>query len=176
MEGPINLANNYGTRLRGYLYPPASGRYTFWIAGDANSELWLSTSADPCSAVKIAYTAGATIYPRDWSVESYQQSLMKTLTAGQKYYINVLHKEDTGIDDIAVAWRGPSFPRQIIDGVYLSPYLYDFKDFSIFGAQWQRFDCAITNAWCSGADRDRDGNIQIDDLIAFAQWWLLETN
>jgi hypothetical protein len=35
--------------------------------------------------------------------------------------------------------------------------------------------CAQSNAWCSGADRDRDGNVELDDLMNFAQWWLWET-
>ena len=42
-EAPTNWADNYGTRLRGYITAPVSGSYTFWIASDDNSELWLSS-------------------------------------------------------------------------------------------------------------------------------------
>ncbi len=32
LEGPTNWADNYGTRIRGYLNPITTGSYTFWIA------------------------------------------------------------------------------------------------------------------------------------------------
>jgi Cellulase (glycosyl hydrolase family 5) len=48
----------------------------------------------------------------------------------------------------------------------------NFKDFASFATQWLRTDCAAANAWCSGADYDRDGNVQIDDLKTFADEWL----
>ena len=41
LEGPQNWADNYGTRLRGYITAPTTVTYYFWIAGDDNSELWL---------------------------------------------------------------------------------------------------------------------------------------
>ena len=43
-EAPTNWADNYGTRLRGYITAPVTGSYTFWIASDDKSELWLSTT------------------------------------------------------------------------------------------------------------------------------------
>ncbi|GAI54519.1 unnamed protein product, partial [marine sediment metagenome] len=52
-EGPTNWADSYGARISGYLYPPATGSYTFWIASDANSELWLSTDGNPQNASLI---------------------------------------------------------------------------------------------------------------------------
>ena len=30
-EAPMNVLNNYGQRVRGYVIPPRSGPYTFWI-------------------------------------------------------------------------------------------------------------------------------------------------
>ena len=41
LEGPTNCGDNYGDRIRGYLCPPQTGNYTFWIAGDDTSELWV---------------------------------------------------------------------------------------------------------------------------------------
>ena len=41
-------ADNYGTRMRWYITAPATGNYTFWIAGDDNSELWLSLNDNGC--------------------------------------------------------------------------------------------------------------------------------
>ena len=31
-EAPINWADYYGTRMRGYITAPVTGNYTFWIA------------------------------------------------------------------------------------------------------------------------------------------------
>ena len=53
-EGPVDWNDNYGTRMRGYVHPPMSGNYVFWIASDDNSELWLSTDDDPAHKVLIA--------------------------------------------------------------------------------------------------------------------------
>src|SRR4029077_13225207 len=53
-EAPTDWADNYGTRLRGYITAPVTGIYTFWIASDNQSELWLSTDDTPLNKVKIA--------------------------------------------------------------------------------------------------------------------------
>jgi hypothetical protein len=42
MEGPVNWADNYGSRIHGWLRPRVSGEYRFWITTDDNGELWLS--------------------------------------------------------------------------------------------------------------------------------------
>ncbi len=105
-EGPINTADNYGTRIRGYVVPPTTGSYTFWISSDDNSELWLSTNSDPANKTLIASVTGYT-NSREWTKFSSQQSSARTLTAGQRYYVEVLHKEGTGGDNIAVGWQGP---------------------------------------------------------------------
>ncbi|HEY5504080.1 MAG TPA: PA14 domain-containing protein, partial [Sedimentisphaerales bacterium] len=175
LEGPTNWTDSYGTRIRGYLYPPADGNYTFWIASDANSQLWLSTDADPCHAVQIAYISSGSTNSREWTKYTSQTSTPKSLLAGHKYYIEALQKESTSNDNIAVAWEGPGITQQVIDGMYLSPYLYNFKDYAIIAPQWLKTNCSRSNAWCNGADRDRDGNVGLDDLMNFAQWWLLET-
>jgi len=161
LQGPTNWADNYGTSIRGYVIPPADGNYTFWIASDANSELWLSTNNNPANVVLIAYMPGSS------------QSSPKSLIAGQKYYVEVLHKAGTGNDNISVSWQGPALTQQVIDGLYLSPCCLDFRDLADLAQQWNRSDCNAGNNWCSGQDRDRDGNVRIDDLATFAGEWLL---
>ena len=172
LEGPVNWGDNYGTRIRGYLNPVTTGSYTFWIASDANSELWLSTDAEPNHISKIAYVSGFTgLY--EWTKYPQQQSSAKSLVAGQKYYIEVLHKEGDGNDNVAVAWQGPGISRQVIDGLYLSPCGLGFKNFAGFADQWDRTDCDVGNGWCGGFDFNRDGSVSIDDLQSFAIGWLL---
>jgi hypothetical protein len=122
LEGPTNAADNYGSRIRGYIRPPASGAYTFWLASDDSGELWLSTSDNPASATRIAYVSGWT-NSREWSKYTSQRSAAINLTAGQRYYIEVLHKEGTGGDNVAVAWQGPGISQAVIAGSYLSPFI-----------------------------------------------------
>jgi hypothetical protein len=124
-EGPVNWSHNYGTRIHGFLTPPETGSYTFWIASDDNSELWLSSDTNETNQIKIAEVLGWTD-PRQWDDEPGQQSNAITLTAGQGYYIKALHKEGAGDDNIAVAWQGPGITQQVISKLYLSPYDTDF--------------------------------------------------
>jgi hypothetical protein len=121
-EGPSNWADTYGTRMRGYVTAPLTGTYYFWVASDDASELWLSTDEDPAHAVKIAYVSTSTS-SRQWTKEANQKSAAITLAAGQRYYIEVLQKEGTGSDNLAVGWQLPdgTYERPI-PGVRLSPY------------------------------------------------------
>lgn len=121
-EGPINFADAYGSRIIGYVHPTTTGSYTFWVAGDDSSELWLSTSDNPANAVKIAYNTNY-VNSRNWDQYASQESAPRTLVYGQKYYIMALQKEGGGNDHISVAWEGPGITRQVIAGGFLSPYV-----------------------------------------------------
>jgi hypothetical protein len=121
-EAPTNFGDNYGTRMRGYVHAPVSGSYTFWIAGDDNCELWLSTDTNPANKRRIASVAVWTS-PREWTKYPSQQSAAITLAAGQVYYIEALHKEGGGLDNLAVGWQLPGgiLERPIV-GYRLSPF------------------------------------------------------
>jgi hypothetical protein len=121
----VDWNDNYGQRLMGWLKPPESGDYTFWIAGDDQQELWLSTDANPANAEMVANVPGWT--PAfDWdntgggSGSASQESAPITLQAGQKYFIMALGKDGTGGDSTAVAWQGPGIAsREVIKGQYV---------------------------------------------------------
>jgi hypothetical protein len=46
-ETESNLLDGYGQRLRGFVVPPVTGFYTFWISSGDNSSLFLSTDENP---------------------------------------------------------------------------------------------------------------------------------
>jgi uncharacterized delta-60 repeat protein len=122
-EAPSNIGDNYGQRIRGYLCAPASGNYTFYIASDDNSELWLSATDSPASKRKIASVTG---WARngDWVKYPSQKSAIIALEKGKRYYIEALHKEATSGDNLAVAWTIPgSSSIAIIPGSVLSPFV-----------------------------------------------------
>ncbi len=121
-EAPTNIAENYGQRIRGYICPPASGNYTFWIAGDDNSELYLSTDDNPANKRRIASVPGST-GARIWNKYSSQQSSVIALQAGKRYYIEALQKEGVGGDNLAVGWQLPNGTlERPIQGSRLSPF------------------------------------------------------
>lgn len=134
-EAPSNWNNNYGTRMRGYIVAPATGDYVFWISSDDNSELWLSVNDDPDYASMIANVTGWTSL-RQWNKFSTQKSKPIHLEEGNHYYVEVLHKEGSGEDNLSVGWSKPgqstSSPSEVMPGDVLLPWTgydtnYNFK-------------------------------------------------
>jgi endo-1,4-beta-xylanase len=126
LEGPTNWADNYGDRIRGYIVAPTTGSYTFWIASDDNSEFWLSTNNTVGSKVLRSSVSGYTGV-REWGkYPASQKSVAITLTAGQKYYFEVLHKDGTQGDHVAVGWAKPgqatTAPSEVIPGSALASF------------------------------------------------------
>ena len=123
-DSEVDSRDNYGSRVRGYLYPPADGDYEFWVSGDDNCQLWLSTNADPSSAIKICEVPGWS-NQYEWAKYAQQKSSFITLQAGKKYYIEALMKEGGGGDSLSAGWGGPVIGEGpvVIDGAYLSPWL-----------------------------------------------------
>ncbi|MES2732167.1 MAG: Ig-like domain-containing protein [Bacteroidota bacterium] len=121
--GAWGVGDNYGARYRGYVCVPTTGNYTFWIASDNDGELWLSTDANPANRRRIAYIQNGFAYITDWTKYASQKSVLISLVAGKKYYIEALHKEAAGGDNLAVGWQLPNgtFERPI-PGSRLSPF------------------------------------------------------
>ncbi|MBC7923940.1 MAG: hypothetical protein H7Z75_22945 [Ferruginibacter sp.] len=121
-EAPTDVAENYAARMRGYVFPPVSGNYVFWIASDDQSELWLSRDSNPGNRAKIAVCEGYTA-PRQWDKYGFQRSAPVYLTGGQKYYIEALHKEGPVYDNLAVGWQLPDGQQERpIPGNRLAPF------------------------------------------------------
>ena len=121
-ETPTNFAENYGTRVSGFIHPTVSGDYRFWIATDDNGELWLSTDNNPANRTRIAYVPGYTT-SRQWNKFPEQRSALIHLEAGQHYYIEALQKEAGGGDNLAVRWALPDgtiqepIPGSVLSGM-----------------------------------------------------------
>jgi hypothetical protein len=107
--GPVNNANYYLSRISGVFFAPESGEYIFWVSGDNNVELWLSTDSNSVNKQLVAQVPGSNwTAPLQWDKFPQQQSSAVTLVAGQGYYIEAIHKEGGGGDNVAVAWQRPS--------------------------------------------------------------------
>ncbi|MHC4111784.1 MAG: hypothetical protein ACYSUY_11965 [Planctomycetota bacterium] len=116
----------YGGQIEGWLYPPITGDYTFWIATDEDGELWLSTDEKPCSAELIAYiSAGSYANPYEWEKYPSQNSEAISLDSTRKYYIMARWKENQGDDHCMVAWQGPSMAeKEVIPSGNLAPFFH----------------------------------------------------
>lgn len=128
LEGVTNFGDNYGERIRGYLVPPVTGHYYFWIAGNSAAELWISNDGEPVNKVKRAFV-GKSTNPRQWTLQPNQKSGWLSLKAGERYYIEVLHKAGKGANDHwSVAWLLDAYgtntvPAGVVPGHVLAPYV-----------------------------------------------------
>jgi len=121
-EAPMNWGEYNLTRMRGYLHPPVTGEYTFWIASDNSSELRLSLDANPSKVRKIASVARFDwTLSREWSRFPSQRSESILLKGGETYYIEALSEQTTIGENLAVAWQGPSLNQSVIAPSYLTP-------------------------------------------------------
>ncbi|TVR75419.1 MAG: T9SS C-terminal target domain-containing protein [Marinilabiliales bacterium] len=106
-EAPVNVDDHYGQKVHGYIEPPVTGDYVFWIASDDNGRLYLSSDEDHANITGIASVPGWT-QSREWDKYPEQQSVPVPLVEGRKYYIKALMKEHAGGDNLAVRWMLPS--------------------------------------------------------------------
>lgn len=122
LETSPNLGDWYGDRIRGYLCAPETGNYVFQIAGDDDCELWVSTDDTPGNKVLVASIAGWT-NQGEWSKYLTQHSAPLALVAGQRYYVEVLHRDGDGGDFVSVGWALPSGTVEApIQGTHLMPF------------------------------------------------------
>jgi hypothetical protein len=49
----VDSADNYGTRMYGWVKPPETGEYTFWISGDDAQGLRLSRDTHAADATSV---------------------------------------------------------------------------------------------------------------------------
>ncbi|HLY09423.1 MAG TPA: PA14 domain-containing protein, partial [Planctomycetota bacterium] len=122
-EATPNIGNDYGARIRGYIHPPVSGLFVFWIATDDQGELKLSSDEDPAHAKTIASVPEWT-GQREFTKFPQQQSQPIELKAGRRYYIEALQKQGVGGDHLSVGWRmANGIEEKPIPGSRLSPWV-----------------------------------------------------
>jgi hypothetical protein len=105
--GPRNLGSDYGVRVYGWITPPKSGNYTFFLRSDDASELLLSGD-ESTATTQIAFESACCEGFKEPAEGVTETSAPQALVAGQKYFIEVLNKEGGGGDFVEVAWREES--------------------------------------------------------------------
>ncbi len=97
-------ADNYGSRVRGYIFVTESGNYEFNVTGDDDVRLFLSSDSNPGNMELVAEINGWTHIDEHDKYAS-QTSASVYLERGGFYYVELLHKEGGGGDHFAVHWR-----------------------------------------------------------------------
>ncbi len=121
-EAQKNAGVPYGDRVRGFVHAPKTAEYDFAIAADASAELYLSTDENPKNKVLVAFTRQPT-GPGNFTQFPNQRSKPLKLEAGKKYYIEALHKQNSGNGHMSVAWAAADVSTgKVVPGTELSPY------------------------------------------------------
>ena len=102
--------NNYGERIFGYLHPKETGLYSFRVYG-ISIEVWMSSDANPNHSKLVVKKAS----------DNKHGSVDMEMTAGEKYYMEILHKK--GIKDhwFELKWKSPGSTQYLeISGADIS--------------------------------------------------------
>jgi len=113
---------NYGVLWSGWIVPPLTGNYKFYVRSDKSSQFYLSTDAlqQNLSADPICYENK---FLSQWSQigsTGIQISKEIPLSAGNKYYFEFYHKQSGTRGVGQIGWDGPAgFYERPISGQYL---------------------------------------------------------
>lgn len=127
--------SDYGQRIFGYIHPPLTGKYTFGISSDDSSELWLSSNESPSRVQLVAWVGNRTLLSGSFHSKiaqftKYERQLSHPvfLRGGQKYFIEVLHKQGRMEDHVLVGWKTPGVDHfRHLSGKSISLFINDVK-------------------------------------------------
>ena len=121
-DAPRDATDEFYARMRGWIVPPATGAYVFWIVADDEGALFISPDDKPGSKRRVAGYDAAVGYG-DWDKVPNQQSQPIALTEGVRYYIEAVYKEGKGNDHCSVGWKLPNgVLERPIPGAHLIPF------------------------------------------------------
>jgi len=124
-ESGINFADNYANRFSGFFVPATTGDYVFFITGDDDCDLFLSTDDKPANKRMVAQevswsnsrawntAGGGTSTPEQKRSDSFSPDGGTTvpfaagihLVKGTRYYIEGVHHEGGGGDDFSATFK-----------------------------------------------------------------------
>ena len=120
-----NSLDNYGASIEGWITPPETGSYEFFMRSDDAGELWLSQDESESNLRLIAEELDCCDPFQEPDTGDLTTSLPISLQAGKSYFVSLIYKEGSGGDYAQVAWRkvGDPTPAALltpISGSFLS--------------------------------------------------------
>lgn len=113
-----NKAIDTVRRYMGYVHPPVSANYTFYMIGNHDPHFYLSSNDDPANKELKLNKSG--VAPDGSTCTVY-------LEGGKRYYIEVLKKTDRE-SYFQMDWSSDSgLSKQVISAQYISPYVGKLK-------------------------------------------------
>ena len=124
-ETEDNVAEQFGRRISGWIVPKETAEYVFYLCSDDGGKLSISSDASPAKLQEVAIENGWANH-RAWKglkPESISEPI--PLKAGERYFVEALHKEGSGQDRFAVTWSkvgepAPEDGDEPIGGEFLS--------------------------------------------------------
>ena len=118
---PDDNLSNYARRLSGWFIAPITTNYVFFIAADDDTDVFLSTDANPANKQLIIQETGWTPYRQYtngsgtiasqarsdlWTNDAGVQPFINgiSLTAGQLYYFEAVHHEGNPTDNLSITY------------------------------------------------------------------------
>lgn len=121
LESATNVADNFSQRVSGFFIPPVTGDYVFITSSDDQSNFYISTDDQPKNKRLCAqqsgwndarmWIAGGDASQRRsdaWSPDNGATTPYASgipLEGGKKYYIEVLHREGSGGENLAATFK-----------------------------------------------------------------------
>jgi len=128
-----NAGSGFIRRVRGFITPRESGRYTFKIAADDEGYFYLSTDETPANARAVCYLTIKSL-PSQWTAYPTQISIPQKLEKGKKYYYEIVHLDHKWRDHCNVVWSGETRPEGPLKGDEFSTL--DGKKGKFFVEKW----------------------------------------
>lgn len=109
-EAPKNYGEKIATRIEGYFEATQTGYYHFELCADHSAKLFVSSSSNPADKEEIVKVEQPT--GQDYS--KCKSAYGSYFRAGNKYYIEAVHKESSGDDYITVRASEPNGQKRLI--------------------------------------------------------------
>ena len=123
----MNLADQYGVRMRGTITAPVSGEYVFHLTGDDNAQVWLSETESPYERKLLLDLRGWTDYQDLGDADAVSATL--ELSGNQTCYVEILLKELTSPEHVSLWWTLPGETEpEIIGSQFLHSYVQPADD------------------------------------------------